>query len=373
VSGTRTVTVAGAGVFGVAAALELRARGHEVVLVDPGPLPRPEAASTDISKVVRMDYGKDVLYTELMETAFPRWRAWNARWGGPLYHETGFLLLSRTSIDAGGFEGDSLATLTARGHRVERLDAMAIAKRFPAWSEGGYVDGYFNPAAGWAASSAVIARMIDEARAAGVAVRTGEGLALDRRGPIVVAAGAWTPAIVPGLEDLMWPVAQPVFHLKPSDPKPFHADRFPVWAADIARTGWYGFPAGDDGIVKIANHGPGRRVDPDSPRTTTADDEDRLRAFLREALPALVDAPIAASKTCLYCDSFDGHLWIGRDPARPDLVVASGGSGHGFKFAPVLGGLIADAVLGVPNRFAPRFAWRDRTGRSTEAARFGQS
>jgi len=134
------VRIAGAGAMGVAAAQELAARGYDVTITDPGPLPRPEAASTDISKIVRMDYGADVLYTEMMEGAIPRWRAWSARWGGGLFHEDGFLLLSRAKLTEGTFEGDSLRTLERRGHRVERLDAEAIARRFPAWT--GYVDGY---------------------------------------------------------------------------------------------------------------------------------------------------------------------------------------------------------------------------------------
>src|SRR5438445_4370741 len=84
------VLFAGAGVFGVTAAIELRKRGHPVMLVDPGPLPHPLAASTDISKVVRLEYGADEPYTALAERAIEGWRRWN-RDLGPLYHETGLL------------------------------------------------------------------------------------------------------------------------------------------------------------------------------------------------------------------------------------------------------------------------------------------
>jgi glycine/D-amino acid oxidase-like deaminating enzyme len=250
--------------MGVASALELRARGWDVTVVDPGPLPRAEAASTDISKIVRMDYGADELYTEMMEEAMPRWRAWSARWGGGLFHEDGFLLLSRTPLTVGTFEGDSLATLTRRGHRLDRLDAGAIARRFPAWARGGYVDGYLNPAAGWIESGRALARLIDDARAAGVRFVT------EARGDadaILYAVGAWTPKLLPHLGEALWAVAQPVFHLRPADPERWRPPAFTVWAADIAATGWYGFPANADGIVKIAHHGPGRRVDPDAPRT----------------------------------------------------------------------------------------------------------
>jgi len=365
------VRIAGAGAMGVAVALELRARGWDVTVVDPGPLPRPEAASTDISKIVRMDYGADALYTEMMEEAIPRWRAWSARWGGGLFHEDGFLVLARTPLAGGTFEGDSLATLTARGHRLDRLDAPAIAHRFPAWARGGYVDGYLNPVAGWVESGRALGRMIGEARAAGVRFETGEGAG---DGEVrVYAAGAWTPKVLPHLSDALWSVAQPVFHLRPKDPEAWRPPAFPVWAADIAATGWYGFPANADGIVKIAHHGPGRRVDPDAPRAIAPGDEDRLRAFLRASLPGLAGAPLAHAKTCLYCDSFDGDFWIGEDEASRGRFVIAGDSGHGFKFAPVIGAVVADVLEGKPNRFAGRFAPRKPAGRRAEDARFGLS
>ena len=98
---SQSVIVVGAGIFGVTAALELRRRGHPVSLFDPGPLPHPNAASTDITKVIRMDYGADALYTALMEEAFPGWDAWNREWPSPLYHETGFVIMARGAMRPG--------------------------------------------------------------------------------------------------------------------------------------------------------------------------------------------------------------------------------------------------------------------------------
>ena len=386
----RTIVVGG-GVFGVTAALSLASRGWGVDLVDAGPIPRHEAASTDISKIVRMDYGSDALSTELMERALPLWRGSSLRWGEELYHEDGFLLLSRAPLATGGFEHDSLGTLTARGHAVDRMDGGKLALRFPAWTAAGYPDGYLNPQAGWVESTRVVCRMIEDAQSAGVRVHAGEGVArlVDdgsrvtgvvttpgaRRlaDVVLIAAGAWTPLVVPHLSGVMWPVAQPVFHLKPRDPENWRPPRFTVWAAAIAETGWYGFPANASGIVKIANHGPGRRVHPDAPRVIEACDEPKLRAFLSESLPALADAPLVASKTCLYCDSFDGDFFIGRDPDRLGLYVAAGDSGHGFKFAPVLGDVIADAIEDKPSRFTARFGWRVPEARKAEGARWGLS
>src|SRR4051812_5111619 len=116
----RSIVIVGAGVFGLAAAWELSVRGWRVTVIDPGTVPRREAASTDISKVVRADYGGDDLYTAMGEASLERWDLWNERWGEPLYHEDGFLLLSTAELQPGGFEYESLALLQQRGHRLER-------------------------------------------------------------------------------------------------------------------------------------------------------------------------------------------------------------------------------------------------------------
>ncbi len=377
------IVVAGGGIFGVTAALALRQRGHDVTLVDPGPVPHPLAESTDISKVIRADYGADEDYTALGEQALDGWRRWNREWPEPLFHETGVTFLSRAPMQPGGFEYESHALLTRRGHRLERMDAAAIAKRFPAYREGEYVDGYFNPSGGWAASGAVVAQLARQAEAAGVVMRTGrvdnigdDGAIVDgRRVPAeltVVCAGSWVPLIVPELAGCLRAVGQPVFHLQPSDPSLFEASRFPVFGADISRTGYYGFPL-NDGVVKIANHGTGVALAPGDAdaRVTTAAHEAALRAMLAESFPALAGAPIVFRRLCVYCDTLDEHFWIARDPARGNLAIATGGSGHAFKFAPVLGDLIADLALGESHPLARKFRWRPElaTTGGAEAAR----
>jgi glycine/D-amino acid oxidase-like deaminating enzyme len=366
--------VAGAGIFGVTASLTLRERGWDVILVDPGPIPHPLAASTDISKLVRMDYGSDDLYFDLMDEAFAGWDAWNREFAAPAYHEDGFLLLAKDPFEDGRFEAESLRRVLARGVPAGRLDRAAIRARFPAWNADVYADGYFNPRAGWAESGRVVAELVARATAAGIDVRPGiriDGLierggrvlgvrtsAGDLRADVVIACvGTWTPAVIPELASVMVSTGQPVFHLQ-VEPGEFRPPAFAPWAADIARTGWYGFPALADGTLKVANHGPGRRLHPDAPRVVTADDEAHLRGFLAESLPSIAEAPVIRTRLCLYSDTVDGDFWIDRDPRREGLVVAAGGSGHAFKFAPVLGRLIADAVDGRKDRFLERFAWR---------------
>jgi glycine/D-amino acid oxidase-like deaminating enzyme len=385
--------VAGAGIFGVTAAIDLARRGHRVTLVDPGPIPHPLAASTDISKAVRMDYGADTDYLVMMEEALDAWRDRAAPYAR-FFHETGTLFLCRDAMQPGGFERESFERLVARGHRPERLDPGEIARRFPAFARGSYGDGYYNPEGGWAESGALVEALVGEARALGATVRAsapidgvdsvgdravalrlagGERLACDAA---VLALGSWTPHLMPSLAEHIRSVGMPVFHLRPHDPSLFEPARFPMFGADISRTGYYGFPLHPSGVVKIANHGPGRAMHPESPyRAVTNEEEQSLRAFLRAEIPALAGAPIVHTRVCLYADTWDGHFWIARDADLVNVVVATGGSGHAFKFAPTLGALAADALEGRPNRWLPKFRHRPeaRGAPNEEAARWSVS
>jgi glycine/D-amino acid oxidase-like deaminating enzyme len=428
------IIAVGAGINGVTAAIELQKRGHEVVLVDPGPLPHALAASTDISKAVRAAYGADEDYTALAERSIKIWRQWNEQFGAKLYHEVGVMFVRRRKMEPGDFEYESLKLLEKRGLNVVRMDTPQLWQRFPAWNPELYRDGVLEIEAGYAESGRAVGMLIERAKSAGVELRSGsrfvcldegddrvKGIVLENRSGedvipseveaatqppgaarpsfqsrggnaqvvsrdpstslgmtrvagdlVVMAVGAWTPYLLPFTKKFFRATGQPVFHLQPSKPELFAPERFPVFGAEITTTGYYGFPINRDGVVKIANHGPGREMSPDSPeRVVTADDEKNLREFLASTFPSLADAPIVYSRVCMYCDTHDGHFWIAHDPEREGLVVAAGDSGHGFKFAPVLGEIIADAAEGKANPLLDKFRWRPevRAGTASDAAR----
>ena len=172
------------------------------------------------------------------------------------------------------------------------------------------------------------------------------------------------------LEKFMWATGQPVFHFKPIELSNFLPPKFPVWNADIENSGWYGFPVNHDGILKAANHGPGWKVDPRQPRIIPDNEEDRFREFFASTFPDLANAPIAGQRLCLYCDTWDGNFWIDHDPSFPGLIVSTGGCGHGFKFAPLLGVITADVLEKKDNKFSSRFSWRKKSNLKKEDARF---
>ena len=383
------VIVVGAGINGVTAGMELTQRGHDVTLVDPGPVPHPLAASTDISKAVRASYGPDEDYSELAEQSVPLWRKWNEEFGTAVFHETGFLFMRRRQMQPGDFEFESFKILKHRGHAIERIDSAKLRERFPGWNAELFPDGFFERSAGYTESGRVVTLLLQRAKSLGVQLCTDRlaglienagavtGVTLQNRQKIladavVIAVGAWTPFLLPFTRTFFRATGHPVFHLKPSTPELFLPKRFPVFGADISRTGYYGFPIGREGVVKIGSHGVGREMSPESPqREVTAEEENRLREFLSWAFPSLADASLVYTRICLYCDTHDGNFWIAPDPERRGLVIAAGDSGHGFKFAPVLGELIADAVEEKTNRWSHKFRWRPEVqpGMQKEAAR----
>jgi glycine/D-amino acid oxidase-like deaminating enzyme len=372
--------VVGAGIFGITTALELKTRGYDVVVLDPGPLPHPLAASTDISKVVRMEYGADEAYMALVEQAYQGWLQWNEELGERLFHDVGILILTSAPMSPGEHEYESYHLLLKRGHTPERLTADALTRRFPAWKPGTFVDGFFHAQGGYVESGRVVAALVRLARTRGIAlypdqtvetllvegnshiggVRTRSGETFHAQ-QVILASGAWTPLLVPDLASIVKITGHPVFHLKPAHPALFTPPDFVVFNADITHTGWYGFPLHPrEHVVKIANHGVGQVLHPErDERVVTENDVAQLRAFLAATLPALYDAPLVGTRRCLYVDTPDGDFWIDRHPALAGLTVATGDGGHAFKFAPILGGLVADAAQGKPNPWSSKFRWRD--------------
>lgn len=387
----RNILVIGAGMNGVVAAIELKKRGHGVTLLDPGPLPHPQAASTDISKAVRACYGADQDYTALAERAIAGWHEWNEQFGMKLYHQVGVMFLRQGQMQPGDFEYETYRVLQERGHQLERMTTDRLREKFPAWNPDRFQDGVYDAEGGYAESGRVVTELLHKARSIGVELREGaqfqeldeddngvNGVVLRddtrlRADMVILATGAWTPHLLPFTQKFFRSTAHPIFHLRPDDPDLFAPERFPVFGADITTTGYYGFPVGREGVVKIGLHGPGREMSPDSiERFVTREEEENLRAFLSWAFPALAKAPIVYSRLCLYCDTHDGDFWLAADPERAGLVIAAGDNGHGFKFAPVLGEIIADAVEQKENPLLHKFRWRPEVqpGSSKEAARF---
>jgi glycine/D-amino acid oxidase-like deaminating enzyme len=280
----------------------------------------------------------------------------------------------------GGFEFESWTRLLRRGHLPERMDNATLTRRFPAWTKSPFADGFYHAKGGFAESGRVVALLATLAREQGIVLREGSSaLRLEECGSrvtgvidsagvrhdtdeVVVAAGAWSPKLVPEIKGAILPSGHPVFHLRPSKPERFEARVFPTFTADVSQTGYYGFPVTPSGVVKVANHGVGRPIDPDAPREVAPEDIRRLRSFLSIALPELGTAEIVYTRLCVYDDTENEDFWIDRSPGRGGLIVAAGGSGHSFKFAPLIGEWVVDVLENRPRPWRERFGWRPVRG-----------
>lgn len=386
--------IIGGGIFGLSTAIELRKRQYQVGLLNPDTIPHHLAASTDISKIVRMEYGSDPLYFDMADQAIKGWKEWNDRLGQELYHEVGLLQLMQADIEQSrqSFEWHNRKGLIERGYQPQLLDAQAIKEAYPALNTKRFPHALFNPHAGFIEAAAVIRAWATYARDLGVVIHeqqavrhlniasnqlqtveteSGDTFAA---GQVIVCAGTYTPYLLPELLSQMKATGHPVFHILPQQKALFTAEKLPVFTADISNTGWYGFPVHPkEGVVKMARHTNGLILHPtqDDRRVTDVEVED-FRGFLSTAFPIAQEDPIVFTRRCLYTDTLDGDFWIDQHPEVRGLSVASGGSGHGMKMGPVLGPLIADMAEGKDHPWLERFRWRSLSKETLqkEEARF---
>jgi sarcosine oxidase len=358
------VGIVGCGIFGASTALALARRGHAVTVFDRAEPPADDAASTDRSKALRYEYGAHcALYVPLVEESRDAWRALGEEWGAPLYVETGVVALAR-AFDPDRHERQSYEFLRAAGRPVERLEPAEAQRRFPQFSYHDIAAVTWNPEGGYVRAAEAVRATVAAARALGVGIVTGARVAdVDERpgcaileltageaqefDAAVVCAGPWFQRLVPESAARVRPLRQFVTYYRPpaGQAAAFAPPAFPVWMHDLVDSGWYGMPL-HDGVLKVARHEPGEPVDPDAPRVVLEEDRAASRAFVAANLPAIDPDWYAEDKGCLYAMTDDGHFVIDRVPGAAHLLVAGGGSGHGFKMGPAVGRLAADLVEG---------------------------
>ena len=376
--GEMKVGIVGAGVFGLAAAIELRTRGHAVTVFDRGAPPYENASSTDVSKAIRRTWyaGDNDTYVELVERAALRWREWERRSGESFYHQTGGLGVV-DSLGPGDPMYSSAEYLRGRGAELEVLSRAEASVRFPQFNlKNGEVcvyDGW----AGYLESGRAVAVMARIARGDGVDLRECTPVeGVDEVGPhaevgvedggresfdhVIVAAGCWVGSLLPAIGAGVRVTHQEMLFVVPEEPARFARGAFPVWSLDPDGEGWYGFPMLREGYVKVAIDAPGGAVDPDMDRVGTPEFEERALALLRERIPDLAQGRVVGGRSCLYTITPDDHFIVDRAPGYGSVFVAGGGSGHGFKFGASIGPVIADAVEGIPNPLGKRFRIGDR-------------
>jgi sarcosine oxidase len=354
--------VVGLGAHGSAAAAELGRRGLRVLGLERFERGQAMGSSGGRSRMIRLAHYETPAYVPLALASWDRWRELEAETGVAILRRTGGLYAgpATSEVVAGSLDA---ARTGAVDHEI--LDADAIRARWPVFAPAVDTVAVHDERAGMLDADRAIEAHLRVAERAGADLRFGVrvtdwrptpagGFEVETAGGavvgadhLVIAGGPWTGFFVP---DLGLPLAverQPVVWLEPAPPATpasLGLDRLPIWLWSTEAGTFYGFPWDDELGLKVARHHGGATVEPDAvDRLVDAADEVTVRRFVRERMPAM-DGAVRHATVCLYTNTPDDEFVVDRHPAAPGVAFASACSGHGFKFAPVIGEILADLV-----------------------------
>jgi sarcosine oxidase len=358
------VVVCGLGAMGSAALYQLARRRVRVLGLERFAPGHDRGSSHGATRIFRLGYFEHPSYVPLLRRAQALWRELEAASGRPLLHVTG---IAEIGAPDGVLVPGTLASTRQHGLRHEVLTAPELARRFPAFRVPPDYVAVVQPDGGFVEVEPSLAAQIALATAAGAELRAGERVTaiepgaggvriVTERGTVaakaaIVAAGPWTGSLLPGLSAPLRVTREVTAWFEPADATPFAPGRFPVFIIENRHGMHYGVPPhGGAGVKAAKHHHRDQAVDPDGyDRTVSADDERLIRAALADHIPA-ANGRLLAAKTCLYTMTPDGDFLIDRLPGHPNVIVASPCSGHGFKFAPVIGEILADLATGGTTR-----------------------
>ena len=351
------IAVIGAGAFGGWIALQLRRAGAEVVLADGWGPGNSRSSSGGETRVIRAIYGPDRIYVELVRRAYDLWEELDAGAGEPLYIETGTLWMMRGDD---GYVRSSMPLLREFGFPLDELTLVDARRRYPQIELRGIRSVWLERRSGALSARRACVAVRNAFERAGGTYRTQHvhprSLRSIEADAYVFACGPWMAQLFPEvLGDWIRPTRQEVYFFgTPHGAEQYGPSQLPIWI-DFGERIFYGFPDTHGRGVKIADDTRGEPLDPtDAERTPSAAGIARARALLGERFPSLAHAPLLEARVCQYENSPDGHLVIDRHPHADNIWLAGGGSGHGFKLAPAVGELVAQAVLngaGIPGVF----------------------
>lgn len=348
--------IIGLGAMGSAAAYHLARRGKRVLGLERFDIPHSMGSSHGVNRIIRLAYYEDPSYVPLLRRAYELWRHLEQGFGEQLLHITG-------SIDASERDSwvfsRSLESCIEHDLPHEVLSATQLRERFPAYQ---LPDGHYallQPEGGFLASERAIVAHVTGALEAGAEIHarervlswesTGGGVRVETdRGSyeaerVVISAGAWMADFLPEMASLFVPERQVLAWFQPRRPALFEPERFPVFNLAAGEDRLYGFPIfGIPGFKFGRYHHRHETVDPETmAREGDLEDETLLREHARRFFPES-DGPVMSLKTCMFTNTPDEHFILDTLPGNDRVIVASPCSGHGFKFASVMGEIIAD-------------------------------
>jgi sarcosine oxidase len=356
---TYDVAVIGAGVFGAWTAYSLRKSGASVLLLDAYGPANARASSGGESRIIRMGYGADEVYTRWSMHALPLWKELFAQVGRPeLFQQTGVLWIAH---EAEPYAHATLASLAKAGTQFEQLSRVDLGSRYPQIVFDADSWGIFEPQSGVLMARRAVQAVVAQAQKNGVAYAAEAVLAPAGEGRLssiktaggenisaasyVFACGPWLPKVFPDiLGGRIFPTRQELFFFGvPSGDSRFAPPSMPTWLQ--MRDEFYGMPDLESRGIKIAHDHHGPLVDPDTQsRTPTPEALAAAKEFVARRFPALKDAPVVESRVCQYENTSSGDFLIDKHPALENVWLVGGGSGHGFKHGPSVGEYAAARV-----------------------------
>jgi sarcosine oxidase len=368
------VVVIGAGVFGAWTAWRLAKAGASVAIVDAYGVGHARASSGGESRVIRLSYGADPIYSPMARESLAAWAEVSARGREPILHLTGVLWFSPATDD---YMAKSVDWLAANKVEHRRMDLGALRAAYPQIvfreGESGFLETQSGALIAGRGVRAVLADAGLEAqilkagppeRDAGGAYVLGPGL---KANTLVYACGPWLPKLFPqALGGRITPTRQEVFHFgaAPGDTR-FSAPALPVWADFNGGELVYGMPDLEGQGFKIAFDPHGPVVDPDTQsRQVSEAGVAQARAYLARRFPGLAHAPLIHARVCQYENSSNGDFLMDRLPGHDRVWLVGAGSGHGFKHGPAVGRRVAAHVLDPATPIEPRFSLATKATRA---------
>ena len=381
------IAVIGSGIWGACAAYSLRKSGVEVDLYDMWGPGNARSGSGGSSRIIRLTYGKDNIYSELTNASFSFWEKLSKKNNGNLYIENGMLWLV-TQNDSSYVE-KSIPIIKSLGHQIENLPISIAKKTYPIINFNGVKKVYLEKKAGILLASRCCKKVVKEFQKIGGSLIIGEvnikenkltegnGVLINNKkitaDQYIIACGPWNNKVLPKFfKNITYTSRQEVyfFSVPNRNAENYGIENMPCWMDLNEKTPtYYGMPFHLNKGFKIAYDERSTSFDPDtSDRIPMSKLIERTKKYIYNRFPGLKGLPITESKVCQYENSIDGNFIIGRHTKSKNVLILGGSSGHGFKMGPGIGELVKDVLLN--NKKIPSFFNKSRLEESKNSSQY---
>ena len=360
------VIVLGVGSMGSAACYYLASKGVSVLGLEQFNLPHENGSHSGQSRIIRKAYFEHPDYVPLLERSYHNWVQIEQESGADLFHKTGLLYFGKSDSEllTGVKKSSEIYNI-----EVDELDRNNLSNEYPQFEITEDYSCLYEPNAGFVTPERSILAHSELALRKGAEIHLMEKVAKWRKNgdsievqtdkttyqckKLIISAGAWTKEVIPQLQPKITVTRQTIAWVVPKKWDNFTLGNFPCWTMDDNFNDgiFYGFPILDSSKfgapigLKIAHHFQGKEFHPDHvDRTIEASEEEILIQFMNQFMPQGYEST-HLMKTCLYVNSSDGNFIIDALPDNKDVIIAAGFSGHGFKFASVIGEILADLAI----------------------------